>query len=462
MRASGAAVRLAQPVALLVGGVVYARVDEAGSAARWVKGIITSISGTDATFAFVAQSGGEHTFTVKGTAIALARGPVSRLQSEPPRGWHAAVGSELPPTEVLLRAAYQLEEDPAFQSVSEAEESRMDVQELVAEIARLNAKLDGMQPAGSRRAAAVADMAAASSAHSGASGSSDVDEDDLVALARRVQKQVLGGQGLGTAARDGGGPVAHRQPAEPLRSMRGTIGTTGGGSSSKQVPQPLSVSSLPAPPHGAGGTDLATLIQLELLKELRRAKANPDEDAEVYLDGTRGLGKTLKGYHKLRRRIENDPAAIIKAYVERMREQVGAETNQPWTMMDVNRRLGWGKFKTLQKWHYGLSQIFQKLDEGEYLIAQAYCVQQMKCAHQASLDNGGFDMAWLLTGLPDPNRKERFGGEPEELEIIGQYMKSLGEVEKRSKQRTKNEDGEDEPWKPKAGGKGGKGGGKGD
>ena len=65
-------------------------------------------------------------------------------------------------------------------------------------------------------------------------------------------------------------------------------------------------------------------------------------------------------------------------------------------------------------------------------------------------------------GPPRPQPKGEVRGEPEQLEIIGQYMKSLDEVEKRSKQRTKNEDGEDEPGKPKAGGKGGNGGGKGD
>ncbi len=70
----------------------------------------------------------------------------------------------------------------------------------------------------------------------------------------------------------------------------------------------------------------------------------------------------------------------------------------------------------------------------------------MKCAHQAAIDQGSFDMAWLLTGLPDPIRRERFGGEPEELEIIGQYIKAMNEVEKRSTRLPGHND-EEEPDK---------------
>ncbi len=42
-------------------------------------------------------------------------------------------------------------------------------------------------------------------------------------------------------------------------------------------------------------------------------------------------------------------------------------------------------------------------------------------------------MAWPLTALADPLRRERFGGEMDELAEIGQCAKALGEVEKRAR-----------------------------
>ena len=42
-------------------------------------------------------------------------------------------------------------------------------------------------------------------------------------------------------------------------------------------------------------------------------------------------------------------------------------------------------------------------------------VQGLKATHQCAIDNGSWDNGWLLTTLPDPLRRERFGGEEEEL-----------------------------------------------
>ena len=74
--------------------------------------------------------------------------------------------------------------------------------------------------------------------------------------------------------------------------------------------------------------------------------------------------------------------------------------------------------------------------------------------HQSALDQGSFEAAWLLTGLPDPLKKEKFGGEPEELEVISQYMKALEDVAKRSKPAGGGDDEEEKG--PKGGGKNGK------
>ena len=216
----------------------------------------------------------------------------------------------------------------------------------------------------------------------------------------------------------------------------------------------MGISGFPGVGRGAPPAhDLTALVQLELLKELRRSRAGEDQEFGDST-GTRGLGRTLNRYHAMRRRVDTAPEAIISSYVDRMREQVGVEPGQPWTMMDVNRRLGWGKFKTLQRSHYLLAQVFQKLDTGDVLAGQALCVQGMKAMHQSALDQGSFEAAWLLTGLPDPLKKEKFGGEPEELEVISQYMKALEDVAKRSKPAGGGDDEEEKG--PKGGGKNGK------
>ena len=82
-------------------------------------------------------------------------------------------------------------------------------------------------------------------------------------------------------------------------------------------------------------------------------------------------------------------------------------------------------------------------------------VQGLKATHQAAIDNGSWDNAWLLTTLPDPLRRERFGGEEEELEIVGQYQKALKEVEDRARHGGGPHDGADDE-EPKGKGKDGK------
>ena len=75
----------------------------------------------------------------------------------------------------------------------------------------------------------------------------------------------------------------------------------------------------------------------------------------------------------------------------------------------------------------------------------------MKCLHQTAIDQGNFEAGWLLTGLSDPLRRERFGGEPEELEIVSQYTHALDEVEKRARKGAgRGADEDDEHKVPRA------------
>ena len=129
-----------------------------------------------------------------------------------------------------------------------------------------------------------------------------------------------------------------------------------------------------------------------------------------------------------------------------------------WQAMRMGNRLGGGHGARQVTGVHRINRfIFQGL--GHLIgLPQALCVQGMKCAHQAAIDNGRFDTAWLMTGLPDPLRRERFGGEPEELEVIGQYMKVMDDVEQRMKAKAYGtEDHSDDEEKPKGRGTKGKG-----
>ncbi len=172
----------------------------------------------------------------------------------------------------------------------------------------------------------------------------------------------------------------------------------------------------------------------------------------------------MQRYHKLRCPVDEDPPRIMTNYTARLRDMIGMEEDQPWTMMGVNRRREWECFAdsstcttSWRRW------VFQRLDQGEYLAVR---VLGRKCAHQEALEQGSFEKVLLLTGLPEPLRRKPFGGEP--LEIIGQYVKGLEEVEKRTVKTPAPSD-EEEKEKPKQrpprgrkGGTGKKGGGKDD
>lgn len=80
--------------------------------------------------------------------------------------------------------------------------------------------------------------------------------------------------------------------------------------------------------------------------------------------------------------------------------------------------------------------------------------QVLRSIHQCSLDQGDWRTAWLLTHLPDPMLRPRFGGEEQSLEVIGAYVKAMHDLEKRGRSSAADQDVDD----PVAGkGKNGKG-----
>lgn len=54
-------------------------------------------------------------------------------------------------------------------------------------------------------------------------------------------------------------------------------------------------------------------------------------------------------------------------------------------------------------------------------------------------------MGWLLTTLPDPMRRERFGGEGEEFEIVGSYIRAIDDLDTRLKKAHVNNQADPPP-----------------
>ena len=93
--------------------------------------------------------------------------------------------------------------------------------------------------------------------------------------------------------------------------------------------------------------------------------------------------------------------------------------------------------------HCMLSEIFLRLDNGATLEAQALTCQCRKACHQTLLDEGEWRTSWLLTTLPDPLMRSRFGGTEKELEAVAAYARSLDLLEQ-TVRRDRGRDHEDD------------------
>lgn len=200
--------------------------------------------------------------------------------------------------------------------------------------------------------------------------------------------------------------------------------------------------------------DVNSLIQLELLRELKgRGRSKKSRSAEEeYLSSSsradsssvegeklRGAGKALKAFRQKRKQKRRNPLKYVRRYVREVEDQLGVVDNSAYKLIDYTRRLQWGKFKTLMRFHYALSEVLQELLRGKAHQAALQVTQLLRATHQVALDNGEWKTAWLLLDLPDPVEKPRFGGEVQDLETVAAYVRAMHDLEKRSK-----------TWKPPA------------
>ena len=214
------------------------------------------------------------------------------------------------------------------------------------------------------------------------------------------------------------------------------------------VPAPMAGPGLAGHPPGlAPGADFNTVLQLEILRVLGRRQ---DEEGVELLPstegGARGVERSLRTLHSMKARVRSKPQSVIVDYVQRVKEHLGVYPGQVWSLADHNRRIPWGRHKTLQRLHFLLTEVFALQDSGRHLEAQALVVQGLKACHQCQLDDGNWKTAWHLTTLRDPLAKQQFGGNERELEAIAAYSKAIEDLETRMRRdRDTAHDEKDEP-----------------
>lgn len=268
------------------------------------------------------------------------------------------------------------------------------------------------------------------------SGDSE-DEDILKLLKAAGRKRAEGGLPSGSTADAGKKKSKSRYPLLAAKEKKTDLDTT----NLDGVMQAL------LSKQGADPNALNTLVQLEMLRELRgRGKKKTQKNDEWEDDASheatstsdndeklKGAGKALKAFRKGKRSMKRNPERHIKRYIREVEEQLGASADSSYLLTDYTRRLTWGKHRTLMRIHFALSHLLQTLLKGQLNQGALQVTQLLRATHQAALDGGEWRTAWLLLDLADPLEKPRFGGEAQQLELVAGYVRALSDLEKKSR-----------------------------
>lgn len=371
-------------------------------------------------------------FQLKGSKFILVEGDINRVR---PQCTQVHRALEVDPDELLEKAKEAMQKDDAqFATASE---------ELIAEDATTKK---------SRKSLFEKDDSSSSEE------SGDSEEDDvLVKMLRQAQRKIPDGAmpsdapGKQSRSRSSRYPLLEQQerkftPSSPLDALL-----------KQNMSKPLDPGTLSA------------LVQMELLKELRnkgKRKEHRDKDPDHSQDSSssdssvvgdlkpRGAGKALQAYRQTKKEMKRRPEKHIKRYIRDAEEVLGVTKGIPYRLTDFTQKLNWGKQRTLHRVHYALSSILELQLQGKTMQSTLLMTQVLRSINQCSLDQGDWRTAWLLTHLPDPMLRPRFGGEEQSLEVIGAYVKAMHDLEKRGRSSAADQDVDD----PVAGkGKNGKG-----
>ena len=144
-------------------------------------------------------------------------------------------------------------------------------------------------------------------------------------------------------------------------------------------------------------------------------------------------GKSSEGFSARPQAHAPQAFEACQKYITEIEEHMGVSSEQPYRLSDYSRKINWGRNKTLMRIHYAVSELLQVQLSGKPNQAALQSVQLVRALHQASLDKGSWRAAALLLAHQDPLERQRFGGEPEQLEQVAWYLKAMEELEKRGR-----------------------------
>ena len=419
-------------MAFQVGQTVYARMGGLGDTIDWVEAVVLESDAKTVVFVYLLIEG-EAVLSVGNQKLGIGQGSRERVKERVPLG--LKVRGSLLPLKQILRAFYQTElESYVSASELETDPEKAALEKRVAELDSLirgqtaGTQQDALPPPPQEAPPARQSMAASSSAPRSAWAAEpeyeDIEEegDDLEELIRRFEsrprQRAAAGKGGGFLSRG-----ASSAGAEPQGRGRGALSRRGLSSAVDSSGLPAGSSGGPAP--AAANTrreNMRMMLDMALLKQLTKGEDDDDDDEDDLIfkanGEKRGLAKTLGAYHRMKNRVKTHPDLIIARYVQKLREIMGASADQPWTMLDLNRKISWGKFRSLQRMHYVIACIFEALDDGRVLEAQALAAQLMKCFHQVSIDQGSWEDANLPPRPSEARAIRRRGGRAGDHQLL--------------------------------------------
>jgi len=424
---------------LAVGDTVYGQVQTPAGLA-WCKGLILELKGSSVFFAISAEPWGEEkpasTVTVGRFCMLIARGMPSQLHSQPPRQHELLAAAPMPEFRALMRAYYALEsEEQTFVTPVGTEDESGELEKLRAEVIRLKQQVSLGRPSDPRAAAAA-------TAQDDARAMFDLFGDETQAgegdpILELMRKSAAQWRGEAVTA-EGDVPLLPSSSAAPLPSTGMPLIDTPDVKTSKDVPKAL-LSSL-MKKDTLNDEDMNKAFQLHMMQMMAKmskpsdgGESDDDDDLTSSLVGPRASATgAVSKYNKLKLRHTNNPKRNIRLYVDEVRRRLGVQQGQPWNFADDTRKLNMGRFSSMVRVHTALGEVLHLQLQNKHLAATSLVVQLLKSIHQMTLDQGSWKLAWLLTFLPDPLSRPRFGGTEEELETLSSFVKSLDELEKRT------------------------------
>jgi len=140
-----------------------------------------------------------------------------------------------------------------------------------------------------------------------------------------------------------------------------------------------------------------------------------------------GHARAIESYQASKRRMFKRPLHHVRKYIREVEREMGTEDGKPYNLTDYGRKISWGKQRNLQRCHFLFSDVLTKLLEGKTEAATLQVVLNLRAIHQTAID-GEWTVGWMLTHQPDVWNRRQWGGDPENLGHVANYLKSMMEL----------------------------------